>query len=77
MITSPTRDQALESELRRSLRKKSSLEKSNNFKVTKIKELRQRQENLLDEVSFLKQELARAKTDNKGKKILKRTSEIF
>ena len=67
MYASPNRDELLETELRRSLREKTSLKKSNDYKVTTIKELRKRHKNLEQENTTLKEELEQIKTHYKGK----------
>ena len=46
---------------------RSSLQKSNEYKITKLKQLREKQDSLQDENSKLKQELLQIKQEYKGK----------
>ena len=69
MNFSPDRDEVLQKEFERSLRKKSSLQKSNEYKITKLKQLREKQDSLQDENSKLKEELLQIKQEYKGKNL--------
>lgn len=67
MYSSPDRDELLQKELNKSLREKKSLKKSNDFKLTKLKELRERQCTLKDENAMLKDELSKIRAEFEGK----------
>ena len=48
---------------------RSSLQKSNEYKITKLKQLREKQDSLQDENSKLKEELLQIKQEYKGKNL--------
>ena len=48
---------------------RSSLQKSNEYKITKLKQLREKQDSLQDENAKLKEELLQIKQEYKGKNL--------